>query len=66
MKYAILNEKTGLWVKMDFTHRVDLAVFKTLYPKFRFLPIDETLHGHKFIMDKTKERKYISDIKEVR
>lgn len=66
MKYAILNEKTGLWVKMNFTHRIDLEVFKILYPKFRFLPIDETLHGHKFIMDKTKERKYISGIKGVR
>lgn len=63
MKYAILNEKTGLWVSMNFTHTIDLKVFKMLYPNFRFLPIDETLHGRKFIMDRTKERKYISDIK---
>lgn len=66
MKYAILNEENGLWAQMNFTHTIALKVFKTLHPKFRFLPIDETLHGHKFIMDKTKERKYISDIKEVR
>lgn len=65
MKYAILNEKTGLWVEMNFTHTIDLKVFKTLYPKFKFLLIDDTLHGHKFIMNKTKERKYISEIKEV-
>lgn len=65
MKYAILNEKNGLWVKMNFTHTINLKIFKNLYPNFRFLPIDETLHGHKFIMDKTKERKSIYDIKGV-
>ena len=64
MRYYIINEKTGAWSLMTFTHEEMVRMIEKMYPSLNFIRKDETLHGDKIFLDASKYHKYLDGVRD--
>lgn len=64
IQYFIINEKTGAWSLMTFSHEHTVSMFEKMYPTLKFVRKDQSLHGHKLFLDASKYHKYLDGVRD--